>query len=527
MSKTIPPLDLMFLLTETSASPKHVSALMTFEMPAHGGANTVRRIAEAYRAAKPIAPFNYVSDFGLSGPPRWKAARALDLARHVHHIALPAGATHDDLLGLLQTLHETVLDRGRPAYDLYLIEGLPGGGFAIFVKVHHAIVDGASAMSLLLGSMNDDANSKRIVPFYAVELTQAKARPPKALVERIVALQSTARKQTTALASLSFGMLKKTLGRLLPVGAKAGSEPFTVSRTPLNAPLQASRTIATLSLPIAEMRATGKAFGGTLNDVAVAIVDAGLHRYLAGLGSAASKPLVGMCPISLREPGDKEITTKVTAMFVPLGKPSAPVAERLRTVIANAAAAKEELRAMSKDTAMLYAIAAFGLAEVEAELSKRVSALPARPLASFVLSNVPGTANPLYLNGARMTGMFPISAVAAGMGMNATLASYAGSMDFGFVANGSALPNLTELARHTREAFDELKAAAAALPAAAATEATRAPAAAAQRVPAKRAARKSAGSAPKRAAAKTVPRKAAPSARRGRASSKMAAAVRG
>ena len=462
MSKPIPALDLMFLLTETADSPKHVSALMTFDAPAGGARTVVRELVRACRDAKPVAPFTYIPSFPLTGVPRWKTAAAVDLLRHVHHLALPLGAGDEALLEVVQRLHETTMDRSRPGFELFFIEGLAGGGFALFVRLHHAIVDGASAMALLLASMNEAAATKRIQPFFAVELTTPRPRPPKSLLDRVTALQKTARSQTVAVASLYVGLVKKGLGCLLG-SATPGSEPFTAPRTPLNETLRTPRSIATLSLPLAEMKAAGKAFGGTLNDVAVTIVDAGTQRYLAGIGQASAKPLVVMCPISLREPGDKEATTKVTAMFVPLGDATLPVAERMRTTMAHAAAAKAELRTMSKNTAMLYAIAAFGLAEAEAELSQRAPA-PTKPLANFVLSNVPGSATPLFLGGARMSGMYPISSIAAGMGLNVTLASYAGSMDFGFVGNGVALPRLPELARHTAEAFEELKAAAALMP---------------------------------------------------------------
>lgn len=501
MSKTIPPLDLMFLLTETADSPKHVSALITFEPAATGTTAVVREIVKAYRAAQPVAPFTYVPSFPLTGMPRWKVVDAVELDRHVHHIALPAGATQDDLLKLAECLHETTLDRNRPGFDMFFIEGLPDGGFALFVKLHHAIVDGASAMALLLASMNDAAETKRIQPFFAVELSAPRPRLPKGLIDRALALQKTARTQGTAIASLYVGMLKKGIGRLLGSVA-AGSEPFTAARTPLNATIRTPRSIAALSLPIADMRAVGKAFGGSLNDVAVTIVEAGLHRYLAGIGKPSLEALVAMCPISLREPGDKEVTSKVTAMFVPLGKAAASVSERMQAVITGINAAKAELRSMSKDTALLYAITAFGLGEAEALLAQRRPSA-GRPVANFVLSNVPGSAKPLYLNGARMSGMYPVSSIAAGMGMNITLASYAGSMDFGFVGNGLALPQLSELARHTREAFDELKSAAAAL-----TPAEALPVAA-KKVPRKRAPAKKVATPSAKTAARTSPARAA------------------
>jgi diacylglycerol O-acyltransferase / wax synthase len=207
------------------------------------------------------------------------------------------------------------------------------------------------------------------------------------------------------------------------------------------------------------MRTVGKALGGTLNDVAATIVDEGLHRYLRERGRPATRPLVAMCPVSLRDADDKEATTKATAMCVPLGAPAANVQQRMAQVVAAIGSAKGEVRAMSKDSAMMYGISVFALAEMEAELSHYSTAVT-RPMANFVLSNVPGSPSPLYLNGARLTGSYPISALAATMGLNVTLSSYAGAMDFGFVANGTSMAQLPELARHTREAFDDLRAAA-------------------------------------------------------------------
>jgi diacylglycerol O-acyltransferase len=144
-------------------------------------------------------------------------------------------------------------------------------------------------------------------------------------------------------------------------------------------------------------------------------------------------------------------------VFLRLGAPRASIVERLGEVMASAAAGKAELKAMSKDAAMLYAIAALGLAELlDATLLKRVT----RPLANFLVSNVPGAKVPMYLGGARMLGSFPISGLGMGVGLNVTLTSYADTMDFGIVGNGRTLKDLPALARHVQDAYAELKAAA-------------------------------------------------------------------
>ena len=164
--------------------------------------------------------------------------------------------------------------------------------------------------------------------------------------------------------------------------------------------------------------------------------------------------MVALCPVSLREAGDKEASTKASTLFARLGAPRAPIGERMRQVIAAIQSAKDELRRMSKDAATLYAIVAFGLGEV-ADALRAGSAT--RPLANFVLSNVPGSPHELDLRGARLAGIYPISALGAGIGLNITLVSHADTMNVGFVGNAAALPDFDRMAEHTRRAFAALK----------------------------------------------------------------------
>jgi WS/DGAT/MGAT family acyltransferase len=225
----------------------------------------------------------------------------------------------------------------------------------------------------------------------------------------------------------------------------------------MNEPLQMARSLAILSLPLDEMHEVGRHFGATLNDLAVTIVDESVHRYLRETGRAFPHRLVAMCPMSLRDEGDTEGATKASAMFVHLGEHDARVVERIGQVVTAMRAAKEELRSMSKDAAMVYAIAVLGAAEIRsAPLVDRVTP----PLANVVISNVPGPRERMFLDGAPLVGTFPVSAIAASVGLNATLTSYYDRMDFGFVGSGATMYDLPELARHARQAYEELKAAA-------------------------------------------------------------------
>jgi len=218
-----------------------------------------------------------------------------------------------------------------------------------------------------------------------------------------------------------------------------------------------ARSIATLSLPLEEMRAVGRHFGATLNDLAATVVDEGVHRYLRQTGRAFPHRLVAFCPVSLRDEGDTAAGTKASAMFVHLGEHEATVVERIEQVVAALDAGKQELRSMSKDAAMVYAVALLGMAELTT--ATHVDRL-APPLANMVISNVPGGRERLYLNGAPLVGTFPVSAIAMSVGLNVTLTSYHECMDFGFVGSGATMYDLPELARHVKDAYDELKAAA-------------------------------------------------------------------
>ncbi len=451
MTKPIPPLDLMWFVMESQASPTHVGALLLFEKP-KGRPEVVREIVAAYRAQEPTEPFNFVPELASPGRPHFREAENYDPYYHVQHVALPAGANYDDLLRLVADLHEPMLDRNRPLFRDWFIDNVPDNRFAFYTKVHHAIIDGVSGTRRLYASLSTKAAHGVPPAAFAGEQPMKRARPPQAVVDRLAEFGMTATRQTLAFRDVSIGALKKGLAALLG-DDPGGSQPFTARNAPTNEPLQMSRSLATLSLPLDEMRAIGKHFGATLNDLAVTVVDAGMHRYFGDTGRPFPHRLVAMVPMSLREEGDTEGATKASAMFVHLGEHDATVVERVDQVVAAMATAKEELRSMTKDAAMVYAVATLGVAELRsAPLVDRVTP----PLANVVISNVPGARERMYLNGAPLVGTFPVSAIAASVGLNATLTSYHDRMDFGFVGCGTTMYDLPMLAGHVRAAYDEL-----------------------------------------------------------------------
>jgi diacylglycerol O-acyltransferase / wax synthase len=460
MTKTIPPLDLSWLLIESPAGTTHVGAMLLFKKPA-GRAPIVREIVETYRACTPAPPFNYVPELLGRGAPHFREVTSWDPYYHVGHLSLPPQASYDDLLRLVADLHEPQLDRDRPLFRCWVIDGVPDGMFAIYTKTHHSIIDGESGLKRLYAGLSTTDRRTVPTPAFALGAPEAAPHPATPLTERIADSIRGAIVQVEALNQISVGALRKVLAGLLGSHLE-GSLPFAAQHAPTNAPLQIGRSFATLSLPLDEMHEVGRRFGATLNDVAVTVIDAGLHAYLRETGRAFAHPFIAMCPVSLRADGDTAIGTRVSAVFPRLGEPGASASERIRQVVDSVATCKTELGRMSNEAAMTYAVGLVALAGLGASTHlDRV----AHPACNFVVSNVAGAKETRYLNGARLLGIYPVSALAASIGLNATLASYHDSMDFGFVGNSAALDDLPQLARCTRQAYEELQEAAGLQPA--------------------------------------------------------------
>jgi hypothetical protein len=189
MSKSIPPLDVMWFLTESPASPKHVGCVLVFQTPP-GRAGIVGEIVATYRKHAPTPPFNYIPRLVGTGGPVFVEAAEIDLTYHIQHLVLPAEATYESFLALVADLHESVLDRDRPLFRMWAIEGLPGSRFALYLKVHHGIIDGASGAHRIFGSLGRTADRKIRPPAFATEMPSRKPRLPKGLVEKLGSLRT-------------------------------------------------------------------------------------------------------------------------------------------------------------------------------------------------------------------------------------------------------------------------------------------------------------------------------------------------
>jgi len=448
MARIIPLVDLVFLLIDRPETPANVGVLMQFDPPAGRSATSVvGEILRSYRKAVPSAPFDCIPDMQGLGLPQWQTVPKIDLRYHVRKEVLAEPGGDAELNELVSELHREPLDRSRPLFRIHLIEGLASGRFALYLKSHHASWDGRSALHRVFGSLGTEPGPLK-PPFFAGEGSSTGVLPTAADTMRWVMAQALGlRELLPALASRT-----NRPADLLP--KVIGNQPFAGPQTRFNLPLTAERSFAGFSLPIAEMREVAAAFDAKLNDVVLGVVDAGLERYLAALKERPGKPLVAMCPVSLRDPGDLETTTKVATLFVPLAKPRVAIAERMRQIAANTVAAKRELGVLSNEAKIDFALLAFGLWWGAHALGLDAFT---RPVINVVISNVGGLPEPHYLGRSRLVAAYPVSMLADPVGLNVTTLSGDGRMDFGIVANYAAVPDAAEIAAHCVAAFESLR----------------------------------------------------------------------
>jgi WS/DGAT/MGAT family acyltransferase len=452
----MPLLDLAFLWLDRPATPSNVGVVLLCDPPpGRTAASAARRIVRAYRAARPGHPFDTVPDLSVLALPHWRTTDRIDMRRHVRHEKLAPPGDVEELCRHVAQLHETPLDRTRPLFSVHVIEGLASGQLAVYLKTHHSSWDGRYALERIFGQLAREPGAIT-APFFAAPPGHAPATEPATLASGLAGSLATGVRSLLTQAVAARELIGKLSARTrdgptdeLP----AGNRPFAGPHTRFNDPVAPGRACACFSLPLADMRRLARTCGGTLNDVTLAVVDAGVERFLAALGERPRQPLVAMCPVSLRDPGDHEATTKAATLFVPLARPRSGAADRLRQIIANTRGAKTEFRGFTREAALDYALLAFGLWFASSTLG--LGAMT-RPVVNLVVSNVGGVEGPRYLGDCRLAAAYPVSMIADPSGLNVTVVSVDDHMDFGIVANASAVADAFELARACEAAFAQL-----------------------------------------------------------------------
>lgn len=455
-------LDASFLYLETPAQLMHVCGLIVLDPSTMPTPYSFARIqAEIGRRVQDVPSFTRKLrrvPLGLDHP-IWVRDRQFDIERHVHRLALPQPGGYDELVSLAAHLAGLPLDRSRPLWEMWIIEGYDGGlGHDLvvcFSKMHHATVDGVSGANLIshLCALEPDAE-----PLALDDETHGRDVGSRELFGRAVISNVTRPVNAVKLLAPTGQLITKTIGR-----ARAGTSmaaPFSAPRTSFNGTITGHRTIAVADMSLDDVRHIKKATGTTVNDVVLAVSGGALRAYLDERDELPDSSLLATVPVSVREESRRDTgANKVSALFTKLGTDIEDPLERLEEMAEGNRHAKDHHNAISADSLQDWAEFAaprtFGLA-VRAYANLRLA--EKHPVVhNLVISNVPGPPVPLYFMGAEILALYPLGPVFHGAGLNITVMSNNGHLHVGVIACRESMPDAQALVEHFPTELARLK----------------------------------------------------------------------
>ena len=497
-------MDATFLYMETEETPMHVSGLLICEPPQEGEnpfealkSQIAARAHEIPSFHRKLMPTPFYVDH-----PVWVTAETIDLDYHIKHAQLPKPGNVEQLRTLIQGLHSLILDRDRPLWQFYIIEGiedasfgLKKGSFALYTKSHHASIDGGAGIAVMDIISDREPTPRPPLPKNKIRLYSEKPGAFELLGSsygRFLQQQVDLVKSVPDLVKSAASFLKVASEDTASVVKNMKPAP----KTRFNVRIQKQRAYGAQSLMLADVKALAKQTNTTLNDVVMSICGGALRTYLNNHKELPDDPLVAMVPVSLRELGDASNTNQVAGMTCGLATDIADPLKRLMAVNENAKGSKKQLATIKDIFPTDYSF--FGaplVVTAMAQLTSRTDIVNYMPSPiNVTISNVPGPRRHVYFAGSRVVANFPVSIATHGCALNITLQSYVDRLDFGLIACKIAVPDVQDIADYIVDEFALLQKAAEKLPAPAAKAKTEA---------------KAAGSAAKKAAVKSAPAKSA------------------
>jgi diacylglycerol O-acyltransferase len=452
--------DAAFLYGETESWHMHVSGLMVVDpSTAPHGFDFERLRAHTIERLPLVPQFRWrLVDVPLGlDRPGWVEDDDFDPDFHIRRIAVPSPGGPSELGELAGRLSSYKLDRRKPLWEMWVIEGVEGGRTAVLTKMHHAIVDGVSGMGLAEAVLDIEPDPP---PREAEVRDSLHDRRAPGTVELL------ASGALSAFTRTPFRMLRFTRQTALQGLAAAGFVrrrgapvmPYQAPRTSMNGEFTPHRRFTWASVPLARVKAVKEDRGVKVNDVVLALCAGALRRYLQKIDDLPEAPLIAQCPVSLRGDDDRDdVGSKVGSMFTSLATDVADPVERLEAIHESTQSAKEMQQALSVHKIMgLSETAPPGLIGLAARAYTRMGLSRMPPPVNVVISNVPGPPFPLYLAGGRLDGLYPMGPLVFGMGLNITVISYRDSLDFGFMCCPELVPQPELIAEGVSLALSEL-----------------------------------------------------------------------
>ncbi|MES2250373.1 MAG: wax ester/triacylglycerol synthase family O-acyltransferase [Pseudomonadota bacterium] len=453
--KHLSGLDATFLHLETPEMPMHVGSLNVLDLP-KGYKGDFYEDAKAFMASRIHLADVFTRKLALMpfdmSNPVWVDDDDIDIDYHVRHITLPKPGTNRQLQQYVARLHSTLIDRSRPMWEFFIIDGLQSGQVALYTKVHHAGIDGQAGVEVGKAIFDLEATGRVIKP--------PRARPRSSGYQLGMAELATAALRNTAQQYVKlFKMapaIARAIGGLAKPDEKAADKAVAAApkkfnlfapRTSLNVSITNQRTFAGRTISLAETKYIAKHFGVSLNDVVLGTVAGALRHYLADNNELPAKPLVAGVPVSLREAGDQTANNQASMILVSLATDITDPVQRLKAINTSSNSSKSTMnrfKAVILDDFPTFAAPWLmsGIASMVGR-SGIVNLLP--PAANVAVSNVAGAPFPMYFAGALVTCYYPVSIASHGTALNVTVQSYNGRMDYGLIACRRAVPDITEI----------------------------------------------------------------------------------
>lgn len=458
MTDRLSALDVSFLYMETPTTAMHVGGVAIFEPPADGF--DYERLVQLISQRIGLVPryrqkVRWVP--GHLANPVWVDDPEFDVTYHVRRSALPKPGTDAQLRELVGRLQSRQLDRNRPLWEIYLVEGLENGRVAIVTKTHHAMVDGVSAVDI--GTVILDLEpTPRDVP----DDDWSPSREPSSIGLVTGAVTDFLAKPSGALDTARAAVvdLRETAGKVASVAGGMLASARTIAKqapsSPLNVPISEQRRFGMAATSLDDYKRVRKAHGGTVNDVVLATVAGALRTWLLTRGESVTPTTTvrAMVPVSVRSENQKgDLGNRVSSYFVdlPVGEQSPVV--RLHQVSYAMKGHKESGAAVGADA--LVQLSGFAPPTIHS-LAARTASTLTRRLFNLVVTNVPGPQFPLYAAGARMLAMYPVVPLAKNQAVSIGLTSYDGGVYYGLNADRDALTDVDVLASCIEESLAEL-----------------------------------------------------------------------
>lgn len=445
--RPVKPIDQMFFWLERRNQPMHVGGLQLFKLPDAAPPDFVHDLVAELRAetaCKP--PFDRHLKY-RAALPFWVRDHTSDTEHHIRHLALPQPGDMNELFAVVSHAHSTLLDRSRPLWLCYVIEGVSDNRVAIYYKMHHSLLDGVGAMRLCQNALASDPGDDRLPAVWAMDFPCTQLPPDDVLTRLLQPLRSVGR-QAASLPGVARGLYTNWLdhGR-----HSAYTSPNQAPQCILNQRITGSRRYLAQSYSLDQVKALGTRYGATINDIVLAMCASALRRYLQDRGALPASPLVAAVPVSLR---DEQVSygNQVGLIYTSLATDIANPVKRLRTIQSGIDYWKQRYQHMTADEVRNFT-AAMGL---PAGLNLVSGLAPRHQSFNVLISNIPGPKHTLYARGAELQALYPASIVLDGLALNMTVISYRDQLEFGLTACRRTLPGVQNMLEYLQEALDTL-----------------------------------------------------------------------